>query len=542
MTGQPATIAAELQAAAASSPAATVIDYCGERVSFAGLADRVRAAARGLIAAGVARGDRVAVWAPNTIEAATALLAIPVAGAVVVPLNTRFRQREAADIVQRAACRLVLAPASFLDRDYATEALQIDGPSGVVSLGPRTAAETMAWQQLVSSGTAGDEAELAARGAAAAGGDVVLVQYTSGTTGRPKGAALRQGPMLATARTWTQIVGLRPGDVSPVTYPLAHIGGFKTGLLTALVARATALLFPVVDDEALIAMMSGHQPAILSAPPPVLRTLLDAVSDGRLPATSRVRTVVTGSAIVPPALVRELAEVLAVTDVINAYGLTEATGVCTMTRRGDPIDLVCETMGRAIDGVQVRIAPDTAAGIIPAGLASEAAADSPAGTGRRARTGEIEVRGPSVMTGYLDDPDATTEVMHDGWLRTGDIGWLGDDGYVRIAGRAKDMVIVGGFNVYPAEVEQVLAGHPAVAEAAAVGVPDDRLGEVVAVFVVPTAGQAVDPAELTRWCRGRLANYKVPRHWWITAALPRATAGKVAKSELRTSALRSLGH
>jgi acyl-CoA synthetase (AMP-forming)/AMP-acid ligase II len=526
VTGLADTIARELRAAAADSPGATVIDYGKERLSFAELHDRVRAAARGLVAAGVARGDRVAVWAPNTIEAVTALLAIPVAGAVVVPLNTRYRQREAAEIVQSAGCRLVLAPASFLGRGYAAEALKIDGPAAVVSLGPDTTAGTAAWHELITAGTAADDRELAARVAAQSGTDVVLIQYTSGTTGRPKGAALRQGPMLATARTWTAVAGLDRGDTCLVTYPMAHIGGFKTGLLTTLVARATAVLFPVVNAESLIAAMSRHRAAVVAAPPPVLRTLLDAVRDGQLPATRQIRTAVTGSAIVPPALVRELTDKL-VTEVINAYGLTEATGVCTMTRRGDPIELVCETVGRAIDGVEVRIAPGSAA----------ASAD-----GDQPGAGEIEVRGPNVMAGYLDDPDATAEVMDGDWLRTGDVGWIGAGGYVRIAGRAKDMVVVGGFNVYPAEVEHVLAAHPGVAEAAAVGVPDDRLGEVVAAFVVPLPGQGPGAAGLTRWCRERLANFKVPRYLWIVPSLPRANAGKVAKSELRATALRTLGH
>jgi acyl-CoA synthetase (AMP-forming)/AMP-acid ligase II len=519
--GMPDTISRELRAAAADSADATVLEYGGYRLSYAGLHDQVQAAARGLIAAGVAPGDRIAVWAPNTIEAAIALLAIPVAGATVVPLNTRYRQAEAADIIQRAGCSLVLAPARFLDRNYAAEALAIDGPGAVVSLGQDVEAGTTGWHDLVASGTPAADAELSAREEAQAGGDVVLIQYTSGTTGRPKGAALRQGPMLATARTWTSVAGLSRGDTGLVTYPLAHIGGFKTGLLTTIVARAAAAMFPVVDADSLIAATAQYRPAVLAAPPPVLRTLLDAVRDGLLPAERLIGTVVTGSSIVPPALIQDLTATL-VADVVNAYGLTEATGVCTMTRRGDPVALVSETIGRAINGVDVRIAPG-----------ADQARD-----GGKLVVGEIEVRGPNVMVGYLDDPAATAEVMDGDWLRTGDVGWIDADGYVRIAGRARDMVIVGGFNVYPAEVEHVLAEHPAVAEAAVVGVPDDRLGEVVAAFVVPASGPPPNTAELTGWCRERVANFKVPRHLWMVPSLPRANAGKVAKSELRATALR----
>jgi len=204
--------------------------------------------------------------------------------------------------------------------------------------------------------------------------------------------------------------------------------------------------------------------------------------------------------------------------VINAFGITEASGVCMMTRRGDPVELVCGTVGSAIPGVEVRIAPGQ---------------PDPAGA---PLVGELEVRGRNVMAGYLEDAEATAEAMHDGWLRTGDIGWIGADGYVRIVGRAKDMVVVGGFNVFPAEVEHVLADHPDVAEAAVVGVPDERLGEVPVAFVVAAASPP-GPEALIQWCRDRLANYKVPRRVWIVVSLPRVTAGKVSKPELRDRAI-----
>jgi acyl-CoA synthetase (AMP-forming)/AMP-acid ligase II len=530
--GQPSrTIAGELSAAAAQYPDGIAICYEAEQRTFGELRRDVWQAARGLVAGGVQPGDRVALWAPNTLDAAIALLAVAVAGGVVVPLNTRYRRHEMTGILQRAQCRMVIAPGSFLGRPFAAEALEVAGSASVVSLGGHDPAGARPWPEIVAGGTGASRQELEARIAAQSGDDPVVVQYTSGTTGQPKGAVLRQGPMLATAATWSEVAGMRHGDVYPVTYPLSHVGGFKTGVLTTLAARATCVLFPVVSTETLVAAISAHHPTILNGPPPVLRSLLSAVRDGLLPASTRIRTVVTGSAIVPPPLVRDLARVLGVADVIIAYGLTEATGVCTMTRRGDPLELVCETVGTAIDGVQLRIAPSRAAG----------GAGPPAGAAEGAGTGEIEVRGPNVMAGYLGDPAATAEVMDDGWLRTGDVGWIGDDGYVRIVGRARDMVVVGGFNVYPAEVEHVLADHPGVFEAAAVGVPDDRLGEVIVAFVVPSAASSPAPAALVQWCRDRLANFKVPRHVWIVESLPRGAVGKIAKSDLRTRALASLG-
>ena len=529
----PETIARTLSEAAAECPDRTFLHYEGRKVSYAELFDRVTAAAAGLVALGVQPGARVAVWAANTLGAATALLALPAAGAQIVPLNTRYQIREAEQIVTNAGCGVVIAPEEFLGRQLAREAQGIAGVTCVVSLGEGASGDVaqanpgagvLAWDALLAG--ADDEArtELARRIASQTGRDVSLIQFTSGTTGCPKGAMLRQGPMLATALTWTREVGLAAGEIFPIGYPLAHIGGFKTGLLTTLVSRASAVLFPVVDTPSLIAAMTSFRPAVISAPPPVLHTILNALRDGALPTSTTVRTVVTGSAIVPAALVHDLRQHLHVTDVINAYGLTEATGVCTMTRRGDPVDLVCETIGRPIDGVEVRLA----------GRSDNE--DEQA-------LGEIEVRGPNLMTGYLGDPVATAETMHDGWLRTGDLGRIGADGYVRIVGRLKDIVVVGGFNVYPAEVEHVLAAHPAVAEAAAVGVPDERLGEVVVAFVVPSDeidGPLPDGRELTAWCRENLANFKVPRRLWWTPELPRVSSAKVAKGELRRRAMTAL--
>jgi acyl-CoA synthetase (AMP-forming)/AMP-acid ligase II len=204
--------------------------------------------------------------------------------------------------------------------------------------------------------------------------------------------------------------------------------------------------------------------------------------------------------------------------VVTAYGLTEFTGVCTMTRPGDPIEVVAETSGRPISGVEVRIVDEDGA---------------PVELGTR---GEIAVRGIGVMRGYLGDPEATSEIIRDGWLATGDVGWIGEDGNLRIVDRLKDMLVVGGFNVYPAEVEHALLAHPAVSQVAVIGLPDELLGEVPAAFVVPTSGTEVDVPALVDHCRERLAKFKVPRTVWVVDQLPLNAVGKVAKAELRADA------
>ncbi|WP_165503361.1 AMP-binding protein, partial [Actinomadura fibrosa] len=330
------------------------------------------------------------------------------------------------------------------------------------------------------------------------------VQYTSGTTGRPKGVLLRHGGLVATTRSWVEITGLRAGDRYPVVAPFAHVGGHKTGLLASAVAGATALPVARFDAAELAAACAGGGVTFLQGPPAMYRALL---AEG-LPPSHAVRVAVTGAASVPADLVRGLRETLGIRTVLTAYGITEAGGVCTMTRATDPPEAAVRTAGRAIPGVRVRIG----------------------GTGG---PGEILVQGPGLMAGYLDDPDATAGALRDGWLRTGDVGVLDEHGRLRVVDRLTDVVIVGGLNVYPAEVERVLTEHPAVRAAAVVGMPDDRLGEVPAAFVVPDTGP---DHEVLAFCRERLAAYKLPRALWWVDDLPLNGAGKVAKRELRARA------
>ena len=504
MTTETTGSVAELLAAAAADAADTVALRCGEdSLTYAELNAAVRRGAAAWHRHGLGAADRVAVWAVNTLDCAVAMLSVVVAGGVLVPLNPRYTAAEVAAILHRAGCRFMIAPDHHRGRPLAVEAAAIVAPHQLVRLGTEGPDHVARWADLVAAAPAGT-------GPPPGATEHVVVQFTSGTTGAPKGALLRQQPLVASAATWTRNVGLRRGDVFPVTYPLAHVGGFKTGLISPFHGRATVVLIPQVSRASVVDLVRGGEVTVLSAPPTIQGYVLDARSSGRLPENLSIRIAVIGSAVVPPDLVRGLVDELGVRDVVVAYGLTEATGVCTMTRLGDPVGLVRETVGAPIDGVEVRVAP---------------------GSARRGpgNTGELEVRGATVMTGYLDDPRGTEEVLRGDWLRTGDLAWIGEDGYVRIVGRARELILVGGFNVYPAEVEHVLTEHPGVREAAVVGVPDARLGEVPVGFAV---ADEVRGEELIAWARERLADFKVPRHLWILDALPRGAVGKVAKSEL----------
>ncbi len=502
-------VAGELRAAASDSAALPYLSVGDRVVTYAEQWHAVRRFAAGLVAGGLRSGDVVAVWASNDLASATAMQAVVAAGGTVVPLNTRYTSFEARDIASRAHSVMVMAPETLLGRRYVDEAGDLVEGAAVVCLEGRAPEGVTSWLDVADSGTEASLAEVERRIDTMDGSEIAIVQFTSGSTGVPKGARLRQGPILASARTWSEVAGLHPGDAGAMLYPLSHVGGFKTGLTSTLAARASLALMPVVSKQALLEEFERRPLTFLPGPPPILRELVEAYVAGRLANSERLRVVITGSQIVPPQLVRDLKSKIGVTDVINAYGLTEASGVCTMTRLGDDLELVCTTLGRAIPGVELRVAEPDESG-----------------------AGELEVRAATVMAGYLDDDAATVHVLHDGWLRTGDTGSVGEDGYVRIAGRASELVVVGGYNVYPAEVERVLELHPAVAEAAVVGVPDDRLGEVPVAFVVRSE-EPFDIGELQGWAVERLANFKRPRAIWTVDALPRADLGKIAKPRLR---------
>jgi acyl-CoA synthetase (AMP-forming)/AMP-acid ligase II len=483
-------------------------------VTFGELLELVRAAAVALIEVGVGAGDRVALWAPNTPEWAMASLAVLFAGGSVVPVNTRYTAVEAAALVDRAGCRVVLAEGELGGRSLAREAEGMPGPSTVVSLGASTPG-LASWAEFAAAGQS--NAELDQRMAALTPGDVSHVQYTSGTTGAPKGAMLRHGAMVETTQRWAAVVGLTAGDCYPVVSPFSHIGGHKTGLLACLVAGATAVPVASFDPGGFARLVAQHGATVVQGPPTLFHALIERAREGS-EALGTLRVGITGAAVIPPSLVRDMFDVLGLQTVVTSYGLTETTGVCTITRPGDPIDVVAETSGRPIEGVDVRIVDGSGAPLPP---------------GSR---GEIAVRGIGIMHGYLDDPEATRAVMHGEWLATGDVGWIGEDGNLRIVDRLKDMVVVGGFNVYPAEVERVLLEHAAVAQAAVIGLPDARMGEVPGAFVVPVPGAAIDVEDLVGFMGERLAKFKVPRTVWVVDRLPLNAAGKVAKAELRSDA------
>jgi len=362
------------------------------------------------------------------------------------------------------------------------------------------------------------EPEVAAgRTAAVSGADLSDLVFTSGTTGYPKGAMTTHRQTLRTFATWAEVVGLRAGDRYLIVNPFFHTFGYKAGILACLMTGATMVPEPVFDVEVVLQRVSDERISVLPGPPTIFQSILDHPHRDAFDLKS-LRLVVTGAAVVPVELVERLWSDLGIETVLTAYGLTEATGTVTMCRRGDSAEVISATSGRAIPDVEVRII-DGDGGEVPVGGA-----------------GEIVVRGYNVMSGYFDDPEATAAAIDaDGWLHTGDVGFLDGDGNLAITDRLKDMYVSGGFNVYPAEVEAVLRLHPGVAQVAVVGVADRRMGEVGLAVVVPTAN--ADTAGviegLPAFAKDRLANFKVPSRVELVDSLPTNASGKVLKRELR---------
>jgi acyl-CoA synthetase (AMP-forming)/AMP-acid ligase II len=349
-------------------------------------------------------------------------------------------------------------------------------------------------------------------------GDLCDMMFTSGTTGRPKGVMATHGQTLRVFESWSEIVGLVEGDRYLVVNPFFHTFGYKAGFLSAIMRGATTVPHAVFDVPSVLAVVQEERITMLPGPPTLHQSILNFSERDKFDLSS-LRLCVTGAAVVPVEMIHRMRNEMTYRTIITGYGLTESTGTVSMCRPDDDPETVAHTSGRAIPDTEVRVVDDKGT-------------EAP-----RGQPGEIVVRGYHVMTGYFEDPEATAEAIDsNGWLHTGDIGVMDERGYLRITDRKKDMFIVGGFNAYPAEIENHLLRHPKIAQAAVIGVPDERLGEVGMAFVVPRAGQGVTPEDVVSWSRQELANFKAPRYVDVVAALPLNAAGKVVKYELRERA------
>ncbi|QBJ98750.1 fatty acid--CoA ligase [Rhodococcus sp. ABRD24] len=521
MTTEPRTTPAALWRAVEQFGSNEAVADGSDRTTYTELLERVRTAARALIAKGVEAGDRVAVWAPNTHHWVEAFLAAQYVGAILVPISTRYTGHEALDLLERTKAKVLVAPDRFLGSDRLAAVLKAAGPEGIpmLSLVLRTPSddpasgtptttlpggEILEWDQLAVAAESVTVEEADTRARAVSPDDVADILFTSGTTGKSKGVMSAHRQTVGIADAWADCAEVVASDRYLVINPFFHTFGYKAGIMVCILRGATIVPAAVFDVPTIMATIANEKISVLPGAPTIHQTILDFPTRDDYDLSS-LRVAITGAAAVPVALVERMQSELGYDAVLTAYGQTEAV-VVTMCRTDDDPVTVSTSSGRAIPGMEVKIGEQ----------------------------GEILVRGENVMLGYLDDPEATANTIDpDGWLHTGDVGVLDERGYLDITDRLKDMYISGGFNVYPAEIENALARLDSIAESAVIGIPDERMGEVGRAYVVPKAGAAVTEDEIIAFCKERLANFKIPREVKIVGSLPRNPSGKVLKNDLR---------
>ena len=466
-----------------------------------------------LMQLGLNQGDRVALWAPNMNEWVLAAVGAQKAGGVIVPINTRMKGKEAAYILNNSQAKILFSVKQFLDTNY-FDLLQgeslphlkyqialddVEPLSGQVSfLSLRKSRLDIGLPKIQPE-------------------DIADIIFTSGTTGKPKGVISTHGQNIKVFNYWSTYIGLHEDDQYLIVNPFFHTFGYKAGWLASIMRGATAYPFAVFDADKIIQTIARDKISMLPGPPTLYQSILNSKKLNQLDISS-LRLGVTGAASIPVQLIKDMKERLGFETVITAYGLTESTGVVTMCTPNDDYETIATTSGCVIDGVEVKCVD---------GEGNKVPADEP---------GEILVRGYNVTQGYFNNPEATREAIDkDGWLHTGDIGILDNRGYIKITDRSKDMFIVGGFNAYPAEIENILCDHPAISQAAVIGIADERMGEVAKAFIVLKPNHNVMNEELLDWSKANMANYKVPRQIEFVEELPTNAAGKVMKYLLRSA-------
>lgn len=497
----------------------TAFEEHGEAWSFADMEDAMFAAGRAMLAAGVQPGDRVAIWAPNCVHWVIAATGIHAVGGVIVPINTRFRALEATQILVRSEAKLMVTVGTFLNRDYPSMLVAHDATVisrlKMVGLTESPVAEVQPWDEFVAAGAVVDVVEVEQRIAALTPSHLSDLMFTSGTTGEPKAVMSSHGGNLFVAEAMVEALEYTQDDRCLLFQPFFHAGGFKGGWITSMIAGTLTVPDAVYSSKNILKRCIAQNITICKGPPPFFRDLVqEARAEGIRPTSFRLALI--SSSNIPSDLVQDVREVLGFDFVSTGYGMTESHGTIAIGLSTDAPDSIARSSGRPLRGTEVRII-DAEGRDVPAG-----------------EPGEIIFRGPNVMMGYWESDHLTNEALDvDGWMHTGDVGVFTDDGLVAVVDRLKDMYIVGGFNVYPAEVEDIIGSRSDVAEVAVVARPDDRLGEVGVAFVVPTRGAVVDEAELIAWCREQMANFKVPREVRLVDTLPRNATMKVVRFELQ---------
>jgi fatty-acyl-CoA synthase len=511
-------------------PDRPAVIYQGRRLTYRDLDEAVDQLARGLMALGVKKGDKIGLWMPNRPEWVVAYFAIARIGAVVVPMNTRYKAHEVHYILENSEATALFMVDSFVGIDYVSmiEGVRKDLPGlqHVIVHGDHRGGMATFEQVSELGGEHLPDGALEEREATCDPQDNVFILYTSGTTGNPKGAMLSHHNIAQNARQVTEVLHASEDDVFLLGVPFFHCFGCVMGIAGAITWGASLIPMPVFKAKEALELVEEEAVSVLYGVPTMFVLELEEARKGKADRSrydiASLRTGIMAGAPCPVEVMRGTMEELGC-NVSIAYGLTEASPVITMTRFDDSLERRVETVGRPLPGIEVKIADD---GHQPL----------PAG-----EMGELACRGYNVMLGYYKMPDKTAEVIDaDGWLYSGDLATMDEEDYVRIVGRKKDMLITGGFNVYPAEIEEYLFTHPKVQNVSVVGVSDTVMGEVAIAYIIPREGESLDPQEIVDYCAGEIANFKVPRYVEVVSAFPMTQSGKVQKFLLREAAANAL--
>ena len=482
-----------------------------ETISFLELDKLSTNIATHLIDLNILPGDRVAIWAPNMNEWVLAAIAIHKVGGVLVPINTRMKGREAAYILNNSESKILFSLKTFLGTDYFKLLENEDLPYLKYQI---SFDEIEATDFEIPFSTL-KENTLDVQLPEVIETDMADIIFTSGTTGKPKGVISSHLQNIKVFDYWSTYIGLNENDRYLIVNPFFHTFGYKAGWLASVMRGVTAYPCPVFDADKIIQIINKEKISMLPGPPTLYQSILTSQLIETMDISS-LRLGVTGAASIPIQLIKDMKETLGFETVITAYGLTESTGVVTMCTPDDDYETIATTSGCAIADVEVK-------------CVNQENQEVPVG-----EPGEILVRGYNVTQGYFNNQEATQEAIDsDGWLHTGDIGTLDSNGYIKITDRSKDMFIVGGFNAYPAEIENILCDHPAISQAAVIGIEDERMGEVAKAFVILKPNQDLDTESLLQWSKDNMANYKVPREVEFVRELPTNAAGKIMKYLLK---------
>jgi fatty-acyl-CoA synthase len=493
------------------------------RWTYDEFAGRVARLAKGMLAAGLDKGDRVGLWSPNYAEWTLVQFATAEIGVILVNLNPAYRTHELAYALNQSGCRWVIAAPVFKTSDYRAM---------VAEVAPECEALERAvffwdddWDTLCTGSPDVSDADLDARRAALDTNDQINIQYTSGTTGFPKGATLTHRGILNNGRNVVLGQGFTHEDRLCIPVPFYHCFGMVMGNLGCVSTGATMVIpGDAFDPVAVLTAVEKEKCTALYGVPTmfIAELALPNFDDFDL---SSLRTGVMAGSLCPVDAMVACVEKMHMTDVTNCYGMTETSPVSCQTKIGDTLAHQTETVGLAHPHVEIRIADPATGETLP-----------------RGERGEFCTRGYSVMEGYWNEPDKTAaSIDADGWMHTGDIAIMFDDGYVNIVGRIKDMVIRGGENVYPREVEEFLSGHPDIADVQVIGVPDEKYGEEVTACIIPVEGASPTLDDIKEFCAGKIAHFKVPRYIQLVDEFPMTVTGKIRKVEMREAAVAALG-